>query len=300
MLRDESLSTGDPLNWCAATTVMRRGDLGSPGVRNECDAPAETLVITDVMQNPQLTSDYSGEWFELHNPGAAPIDIAGWMIKDDDRDRFVVPSSVVVPAGGYAVLGNSSVANGNVVLDFAYGGSMQLQNDWDELAIADAHGILVDRLAWDNGRTFPDPDGASMSLIDPNADNANGAAWCTATSSWAAGDRGTPHAAPWCVAPGTSPIVVTEVMFDPETPRSERASEWFEVANLGTVAIDMSGWTITAGDYKVHTIGSLVVAPGSLAVLAASGDPAANGGITQRPTCTARAPRCRSTTPADG
>ena len=30
-LRDESLSTGDPINWCAATTVMRRGDLGSPG-----------------------------------------------------------------------------------------------------------------------------------------------------------------------------------------------------------------------------------------------------------------------------
>ena len=65
------------------------------------------------------------------------------------------------------MLGSSGIANGDVPLDFAYGGSMQLQNDWDELAIADAKGILVDRLAWDNGRTFPDPDGASMSLIDP-------------------------------------------------------------------------------------------------------------------------------------
>ncbi len=34
-LRDESLSTGDPVNWCAATTVMGRGDLGSPGAANE-------------------------------------------------------------------------------------------------------------------------------------------------------------------------------------------------------------------------------------------------------------------------
>src|SRR5215212_6081954 len=104
-LRDESLSTGDPLNWCPATSVMRRGDLGSPGARNECGAPDETLVITEVLQNPRATSDYSGEWFELHNPGVTPIDIAGWTVKDDDHDRFVVPSSVIVPAGGYAVLG---------------------------------------------------------------------------------------------------------------------------------------------------------------------------------------------------
>ena len=36
----------------------------------------------------------------------------------------------------------------------------------------------------------------------------------------------------------------------------------------------MTGWTITAGDYKVHTITGLVVQPGDLAVLAASGDAA--------------------------
>src|SRR5262249_6862089 len=73
-LRDESLSTGEAQNWCAATTVMGRGDLGSPGAPNECDAPGETLVITEVMQNPRRTADASGEWFEVHNPSDAPID----------------------------------------------------------------------------------------------------------------------------------------------------------------------------------------------------------------------------------
>ena len=200
-------------------------------------------------------------------------------MKDDDRDRFTVPAGVIVPAGGYAVLGNSATGNGGVTLDHVYGTGMRLQNDWDELAVADARGILVDRLAWDNGRTFPDPDGASMSLLDPSRDNAVASAWCTATSAWAAGDRGTPGAASWCLPAGTNPIVVTEIMFDPETPTSERASEWFEVANLGTAPVDMTGWTITAGDYKVHTITGLVVQPGDLAVLAASGDAVANGDV---------------------
>ena len=49
-----------------------------------------------------------------------------------------------------------------------------MQNDTDELVIADRDGVQVDRVRWDNGKTFPDPDGASMSLPDPNADNALG------------------------------------------------------------------------------------------------------------------------------
>lgn len=270
----------DPASWCASTTVMVRGDLGSPGGANVCDAPAEPLVITEILQNPKRSSDASGEWFELYNPGTAPVDAGGWTVKDDDRDRFTIDTALVVPAGGYVVLGNGAVANGGVTPDTVYGSLMMLQNDSDELVVADARGILVDRVAWDNGRTFPDPDGASMSLLDPAADNAKASSWCTATSSWALGDRGTPQAPSWCTAAGTNPIVVTEVMFDPETPASERASEWFEIANLGTAAVDLTGWTITAGDYKVHTIAGLVVQPGSLAVLAASGDPVANGGIT--------------------
>jgi hypothetical protein len=230
------------------------------------------------MQNPRRTSDTSGEWFELFNPGDAPVDLQGWTIKDDDRDRFVVPQSVIVPAGGYAVLGNSAVANGGIAHDYVYGASMVLQNDWDELAIADADGTLVDRVAWDNGATFPDPDGASMSLLDPSSDNALGSAWCTATSSWATGDRGTPHAASWCVPPGTNPIVVTEVMFDPETPR---ASGHRSGSRSPTSARPRRHDRLD--DHRRRLQGphdhGLVVQPGDHAVLAASGDPVANGDV---------------------
>jgi hypothetical protein len=277
-LADPALDNGDGASWCASTTVMDRGDLGSPGAANRCTPTAHPLVITEIMQNPGATSDYTAEWFEVHNPGAEPVDMTGYTVKDDDHDRFAVDAGVVVAAGGYALFGPSADGNGGVALDFVYGSGMRMFNDSDELVIADGDGVQVDRVRWDDGRTFPDPIGASMALTDPNADNSLGNQWCTSTTSWAVGDKGTPGLPTWCVRPGQQPIVITEIMFDPELPASERNSEWFEVANLGEQAVDLSGWTITGGDYLTHTISSLVVAPGESAVLAANGDPSANGG----------------------
>ena len=173
-LVDPTLDNGDGASWCASTTVMARGDLGSPGAANRCTLTVHPLVITEILQNPGATSDYTGEWFEVHNPGTEPVDMTGYTIKDDDHDRFVVDGAVVVPAGGYAVFGASAADNGGVTLDFTYGSGMRLYNDTDELVIADRDGVQVDRVRWDDGRSFPDPIGASMSLIDPSTDNALG------------------------------------------------------------------------------------------------------------------------------
>ncbi|MEO6571997.1 MAG: lamin tail domain-containing protein, partial [Ilumatobacteraceae bacterium] len=277
--RPSTMHPGAAAQWCASTTIMVRGDLGSPGAANNCDGSATPLVISEVMQNPQRSSDDTGEFFEVHNPGTTAIDMAGWTVKDDDDDRFTIASSTVVPAGGYAVLGTSGTDNGRAPLDYVYGDAMRLFNDTDELVIADTAGILVDRVAWDDGQTFPDPDGASMSLLDPAADNAVGSNWCTSTTPWAGGDLGTPGSDTWCGPVADQTIVVTEIMFDPELPPHERASEWFEVTNVGTTPVDLAGWTLTAGEWKVHTIGALVVEPGTFAVLAASADPVENGSV---------------------
>ena len=41
-----------------------------------------------------------------------------------------------------------------------------------------------------------------------------------------------------CATADQQPIVITEVMFDPQAPSSERNAEWFEVENVGQVAVD--------------------------------------------------------------
>ncbi|HHE54917.1 MAG TPA: T9SS type A sorting domain-containing protein, partial [Caldithrix abyssi] len=65
----------------------------------------------------------------------------------------------------------------------------------DEVVLVYSDGITeVDRVEYDNGATFPDPNGASMELRNPNYDNNDGSNWDAATTPYGNGDLGTPGA----------------------------------------------------------------------------------------------------------
>ncbi len=178
------------------------------GLDNDCNGRCDEglisvgeLVITEVLQDPDAVSDSTGEWFEVHNPTSTDIALcADWTFSDEDTDSFVLPSEtqVLVPAGGYAVFARETdtTTNGGMPADHGFATGMQLANGSDELVLW--HGTTaIDRIAWDDGTTFPDPTGASMSL-DPNRldadENDAGEAWCTASTPYGDGDLGTPGA----------------------------------------------------------------------------------------------------------
>ena len=175
----------------------------------QVSANGASIVINEIMQDPNAVYDSAGEWFELYNPTASPIDIEGWTIKDNDTDSHLISNGgpLLIPAGGYLVLGNNSdfATNGGVNVDYSYGGSWYLANSADEVVLFDGSLNEVDRVEYDGGSTFPDPTGASMALFDPALDNNVGANWCTASTPYGAGDLGTPGAANDC------PIPVVEV-----------------------------------------------------------------------------------------
>ena len=52
-----------------------------------------------------------------------------------------------------------------------------MQNNPLELILISPLGETIDSVAWDNGETFPDPNGASMALLDPYLDNSIGSNW---------------------------------------------------------------------------------------------------------------------------
>ena len=162
------------------------------------------IIITEIMQNPSAVSDSNGEWFEVYNSTDTDIDINDWTIADNDNDSHVISNGgpLMVPAGGYVVLGNNTddTTNGGANVAYSYGSSFFLSNSSDELVLLNGTLTEIDRVEWDNGTTFPDPTGASMSLSGLALDNNVGTNWCESVSRFGLGDRGTPGSENTCVA----------------------------------------------------------------------------------------------------
>ncbi len=240
------------------------------------------LVINEIIQNPAAVSDTNGEWIEIYNPTGGAVDIDGWTIADDDFDSHTINNGgpLLVPANGLIVLGRNSdfATNGGVTVAYQYSGYF-LGNGSDEVVLLDGGGIEVDRVNYDNGATFPDPNGASMSLQSPALDNNVGANWCTASTPFGDGDLGTPGAANDCPPPA---LVINEIIQNPAAV-SDTNGEWIEIHNPTSGAVDIDGWTIADNDFDSHLItngGPLIIPANGFVVLGRNSDFATNGGVT--------------------
>jgi DNA/RNA endonuclease G (NUC1) len=191
-------------NWATQTTVYGLGDKGTPGAANDGATsppppppPGGTgdVVINEILQDPQAVLDANGEWFEVHNRGTTPVNLQGWTIASLNDVAHVITGSVVIPAGGFAVLGRNGNAatNGGVTVNYVYAGTttLNLGNGTDWLALRDGAGASVDSIAWTSVTA-----GTARALIDPASDNVNvnGSAWTGCAATFGAGDRGTPGA----------------------------------------------------------------------------------------------------------
>jgi hypothetical protein len=203
-------------------------------------------VITEIMQNPFAVGDAVGEWFELYNATANAIDLQGLVFKDDaavNPNTFTVGSSVVIPAGGFAVLGNNgdTGTNGGVTVSYAYPTAFQLANADDEVVIMDG-ATEIDRAAYDGGPMWPDPNGASMYLTDLNLDNNVGANWATSTAVYGAGDFGTPGS-----GPSTAPAIAN-LAHTPANPLdTDLVTVTADVTDDGTLTVVNLVYTVDGG-----------------------------------------------------
>ncbi len=174
-----------------------------------------TLIINEIMQNPEAVNDTAGEWFELYNTTAGAIDIDGWTISDDGVNSHMINNGapLEVSAGGYLVLGinGDTAMNGGVSVDYVYSG-FSLGNTDDEIVLTDTGASEIDRVNYDGGPDFPDPAGASMALSlsvlagDPMTDNDIGANWEVSTVPYGT-DFGTPGSANVVPEPSTLSVL---------------------------------------------------------------------------------------------
>ena len=148
------------------------------------------------MQNPSINSDPAGEYFEVYNTTGAPIDMAGWVIKDDvsPTETHTITTSLIVPANGYIVIGNAATPNGGVTMNYTYGNDISLGNSTDGIIIECAS-TVIDQVIWDG--SFPYASGVSMELATNRlnaTDNDINTNWGAATTPFGDGDLGSPGA----------------------------------------------------------------------------------------------------------
>ncbi|MDX1416087.1 MAG: lamin tail domain-containing protein, partial [Candidatus Promineifilaceae bacterium] len=202
-------------NWCTASTSFGAGDFGTPGGANDCPGSVQpgVVIVNEIMNNPSAVGDNEGEWFEVYNTTTGDIDLNGWTIADNDGDSHLIANNgpLNVPAGGFLVLGRNadSATNGGVSVDYEYSG-INLANGDDEVVLFDSTLNEVNRVEYDGGPAFPDPNGASMSLEDPALDNSVGANWCEAVTPFGDGDLGTPGSENICTLPAV-PLTIMEI-----------------------------------------------------------------------------------------
>jgi predicted extracellular nuclease len=208
------------------------------------------IVINEIMQNPSRVNDNAGEWFELHNPTDADVDINGWTIKDNDLDSHVIDNGgpLLIAPGDYLVLGNNadSATNGGVQVDYEYPGNWYLANGADEVVLLDADLNEIDRVEYDGGPEFPDPNGASMALIAPDLDNNVGANWYEENVvQYGVGDYGTPGWENGTSLPDTEPprVVSTDPGNGETNVRMDTnvRATFNEAINEGTLNFTLAG-----------------------------------------------------------
>jgi hypothetical protein len=155
------------------------------------------IIINEVMQDPAAVSDWNGEWFELYNTTANPIDINGWDLRDNDGELYTISNGgpLIVPRYGYIVLGcnGTPAQNGGYDPDYVYDwADFILGNEYDEIIIVEGSTEIAN-IEYDNGTTFPDPTGASMGWVGPPTDYQDGNNWIVeSTETLGGGDFGTP------------------------------------------------------------------------------------------------------------
>ncbi|OUU24806.1 MAG: hypothetical protein CBC13_03020 [Planctomycetia bacterium TMED53] len=187
---DLSGNQSNPSSNASGVALTGTGCGGPPPNPGDVD-----LVISELMPNPQLVSDATGEWLEIFNRGTLSVDLSGWTIRDDDTDSHLISAvgGLVIPPLGFVVLARSAdpASNGGVNPDYVYS-SFILANSVDEIVLIDPQGVEHTRVNYTSG-TFPYGAGVSCELLDLSAtlpgDSVN---WAASQQPFGVGDLGSP------------------------------------------------------------------------------------------------------------
>ncbi len=232
-------SWGEKDSWRASAL---RG--GSPGTDDDGLLPNPgTIAINEVMSHSHGTAP---DWIELFNTTAEGIDIGGWYLSDNDDDdpnrmKYKVAAGTVIPAGGYMLFCEdanfgATASDPGRLIGFAF------SENGEEVCLSSAQGAEL------TGYREIEDFGASETGISFGRYFKSS----TGNYNFVALDSNTPGAAN--AYPKISPIVITEIMYNP--PTANQHEEYIELYNRTASSVVLYDyveglpWKFTSGiDY---------------------------------------------------
>ena len=269
----------------------------TPGAAG-CGAPPDpppvadaAIVITEVMANP-LDED-TGEYIELYNAGADPVNLAGFEITDGDATDTLAAfegGQTALAPGAYAMVVNGDYAGQYPLPPGATIVRVDDSRIGNGLATTDPVHLLVAG-ALVSGFSFPSNPGNGRSIERVAVDAPDAAeSWVVSPCQTALGDAYDHHSpgAPSCAAepppdpnpePGGCGVAITELMYDAKAV-SDKDGEWVELQNASDAPVDLQGYTLRDFGSNSWVVGEpLPVGAGAAVVLCANADMASNGGV---------------------
>ncbi len=281
-------------------------DVNGNGIVDEFEN-TPSVLISEIMYNPTGTEEI-GEFVEIYNFGATPVDIGGWTLADIEGDSpsAAIPAGTTINPGEVVMLVPTSDTF-DLLAEFrtAWGLDASAQiiglAPWgarangatftnEVLALLDSAGIPVDVANYENDSNgWPNDDGVSSIYLlstgldkDSNDTGANwrlsiasldGARFLTETANLLdprnTGSPGVVHTA----APQrpSGEVIITEIMYGPNSTGNR--AEWIEIYNTTNLTIDISGWFLSDEDgFTTPIAAGSTLAPNEVAVLAPFSD----------------------------
>lgn len=216
------------------------------------------IVISEIMYNPPESGTDSLEYIEISNAGLVGVDISGYHFLQGVKDT--VAMGTMLPAGAAYVFSENATA-----LSMVLGASSDqwtdgaLSNQGETIELADASGISIDSVAYDNGSGWPveadgtDGAGGSIELCDLLSDNNESTNWAVSGTDTGIEINGNNISA----TPGMANTAMCAVM--PDHTVDATPNNVFTPADITINVGEVVAWTNVGGNHNVN--GSLASYP---------------------------------------
>jgi hypothetical protein len=234
-------------------------------------ASAQELLVNEVLYNPD-GSDDGFEWVELCNPSSSSVSLDGWALQSAGTswsDVYEFSSGTLAPGETLLVGYGSTSQPGSFEPNLQNGGSAS-----DGIRLVDSSSEVIDTVLYDspNSNGLSDDTGSSAGGTAPSAGSGSSIGRypdCTDSDDSSTDFREFVSPTPGEANSGEKgsgecelgEVRINEFMANPSG--SDDGSEWIELYNSDSVALDLSGWTL---EYGTQSFSSSVDLPEGLII----------------------------------